>query len=302
MRKCTSMFDWDDARYFLAIHRTGTLSAAARDLGVNQSTVGRRLEALEEQLGARLFVRTRDGYSTSPAGEQLLARAESMEEEALAIARLLVGQQERLTGDVRVTSSDAFGPRVVAPILLEFHALHPGIVLEFDTDNRLLSLTRREADIAVRFSRPPDRHLVARKVADFANAPYCSKGYIARRGRPKAPYESQDFVGELKEHLPAARWIEQHAAKGKGRIVFKSSSTFAQHAATLAGLGIAMLPCYLADPEPDLVRIGPPEPAMGRAVWLVVHEDLQRTPRIRACVDFLAQRLGAQSAWFSGKS
>jgi DNA-binding transcriptional LysR family regulator len=296
------MFDWDDARYFLAIHRTGTLSAAARRLGVNQSTVGRRLETLEEELGARLFVRTRDGYSASPAGEQLLPRAERMEEEAHAIARELVGHQERLTGSVRVTSSDAFGPRVVAPILLEFHAVHPAIDLEFDADNRLLSLTRREADIAVRFSRPPDRHLVARKAADFANAPYCSTSYVARRGRPRPPYEGHEFVSELNEQLPSTRWITQHASKGGGRVVFKSSSTFAQLNATQAGLGIAMLPCYIADPEPDLVRVGPFEPAMGTAVWLVVHKDLQRTPRIRACVDFLAQRLAARSAWFAGRS
>ncbi len=236
------MFDWDDARYFLAIHRTGTLSAAARRLGVNQSTVGRRLEVLEEQLGARLFLRTRDGYSTSPAGEQLLPRAERMEEEAIAIARELVGHQERLTGSVRVTSSDAFGPRVVAPILAQFHELHPGIDLEFDADNRLLSLTKREADVAVRFTRPPDRHLVARKAAPFAHAVYCSESYIAKRGRPRPPFEGHDLVGELWEHLPQAKWDAQRVAAG-ARVVFKTSSAFAQVAASRTS-------CAWARPSP----------------------------------------------------
>ena len=293
------MFDWDDARYFLAIHRTGTLSSAARRLAVNQSTVGRRLETLEEELGARLFLRTRDGYSISPAGEQLLPRAERMEEEANAIARELVGHQERLTGSVRITTGDAFGPRVLAPILAEFHALHPGIDLELDADNRTLSLTKREADMAVRFSRPPDRHLVSRKVADFANAPYCSASYIARRGRPKPPFEGHDFIGDLMEHVSIARWIAQHAAKG-GRIVVKSGSTHVQFVMAVAGIGIALLPCYIADAEPQLVRVGPTVPLVESAVWLVMHKDLQHAPRIRACADFIGERLAAQSAWLSG--
>jgi DNA-binding transcriptional LysR family regulator len=269
---------------------------------VNQSTVGRRLEALEERLGVRLFLRAREGYSASPAGERLLPRAERMEEEAHAIARELVGQQGQLTGRVRVTSTDAFGPRVVAPILIDFRARHPGIDIEFDADNRLLSLTRREADVAVRFSRPPDRHLVSRKAVDFASAPYCSASYAARRGRPRAPYARHDFVSDLEERFAAAKWIAEHAARGGGRVTFKSSSTFALLQATQAGLGIAMLSCYIADPEPDLVRVGPPEPAMGTALWLVVHRDLHRAPHIRACVDFLAQRLSLQSALLAGRS
>lgn len=297
MRECI-VFEWDDARYFLAIHRAGTLSAASRKLAVNQSTVGRRLEALEAQLGARLFLRTRDGYAISPAGELLLPRAERMEEEADAIARELVGQQAQLVGTVRITTADAFGPRVVAPMLAEFHALHPGIVLELDADNRMFSLTKREADMALRFSRPSDRHLVASKLTEFGNAPYCSPAYVGKRGRPRPPYEGHDFIGDLYEQVPEARSILQHATKG--RIVFKSGSTHVQYVMALAGLGIAMLPCYLGDRDPGLVRLGPAEPAVQSSVWLVMHRDLQHAPRMRACADFLTERMRAHRAWLAG--
>src|SRR4051812_15313647 len=120
------MFEWDDARYFLAIRRAGSLSAAGRELDVNQSTVGRRLESLEQTLGARLFVRTPDGYLLAPAGERLLPRAERMEEEAQAAEREASGQEASLTGVVRITGPDAFGARVIAPLLVEFHRRMPG--------------------------------------------------------------------------------------------------------------------------------------------------------------------------------
>src|SRR5258708_1768577 len=130
------MFEWDDARHFLAVHRTGSLSAAARDLGVNQSTVGRRLVSLEERLRAKLFFRTRDGFRIAPAGEKLLTHAERMEDEAIAIAREIAGQETKLTGSVRLTAPDMFGARIVAPLLAAFHARYPEIDLELDTDNR----------------------------------------------------------------------------------------------------------------------------------------------------------------------
>ena len=127
------MFEWDDARHFLAMHRKGSLSAAAKQLGVNQSTVGRRLLTLEERLGAKLFFRTRDGYRIAPAGERLFPHAERMEDEATAIAREISGQVTTLTGTVCVTAGDLFGARVVAPLLVEFHGRYPDIDLELDT-------------------------------------------------------------------------------------------------------------------------------------------------------------------------
>ena len=293
------MFDWDDARYFLALHRAGTLSAAASRLKVNPSTVGRRLEALEERLGVRVFLRTRDGYSISPAGEQLLPRAERIEEEIEAIGRELVVHQERLTGVVRITTSDALGPRVVAPILAEVLALHPGVDLEIDADNRVLSLTKREADLAVRFGRPRERFLVARRLADFSSAPYCAEAYVARRGPPREPFEGHEFIIDAAEFVVEHRWVAQRAARG-GRIVVSTGSTHVQLSMTLAGVGIGMLPCYIGDREPGLVRLAPPEPSTLRPIWLVMHKDLQQAPRIRACADFLVERFAAHNDWLSG--
>jgi DNA-binding transcriptional LysR family regulator len=293
------VFAWDDARFFLAIHRSRTLSAAARTLGVNQSTVGRRLDALEEELGVRVFLRTRDGYVIAPAGEQLLPRAERMEDEATAIARELAGRQEKLTGLVRVTTGDAFGPHVVVPILTRFHALHPDIRLEIDADNRLVSLTKREADISVRFAKPKDRGLAVRRLADFAYAPYCATSYAAARGRPTPPFEGHDFVGDPIETRPEARWVAQHSAKG--RIVMRSASATVCRAGAVAGLGITLLPCYLGDEEPSLVRLAPPDPGVKYGIWLVVHEDLQHAARIRACADFLAEAIHTDAPRFAGQ-
>jgi DNA-binding transcriptional LysR family regulator len=286
------MFNWDDARYFLAIHRAGTLSAAGRQLRVNQSTVGRRLELLEAELSVRLFLRTRDGYTLAPAGEQLLPRAERMEDEAHAIGRELVGQQAPLSGTVRVTSTDAFGPRVVAPILAEFHAAYPAVRIELDPDNRLMDLARREADLSVRFARPAERHLVARKLVDFANAAYCAPSYIARRGRPTPPFDGHDFVVDTHEGLPEGRWALARAARG--RVVARTPSTHVQATLAAAGMGIALLPCYFGDEDPGLVRLAPPDTSVQRTVWLVMHKDLQHATRIRACADFLADRIRAQ--------
>ncbi len=295
------MLDWDDARYFLALHRAGSLSAAATRLKVNPSTVGRRLESLEERLGVRVFLRTRDGYSISPAGEQLLPRAERIEEEFEAIGRELVVHQPRLTGLLRITTSDALGPRVVAPILAEFRALHPGVDIELDADNRVLSLTKREADLAVRFVRPRERYLVARRLADYAAAAYCAESYVARRGLPRPPFEGHDFICDNADCVSEARWVVERAARG-GRIVVKTGSTHVQIAMALGGAGIAMLPCYVGDREPGLVRLAPPEPSTQRPIWLVMHKDLQQAPRVRACADFLVQRFASHDEWLSGRS
>jgi DNA-binding transcriptional LysR family regulator len=294
--------EWDDARYVLAIHRAGSLSLAGRALGVNQSTVGRRLEALEAALGVRLFFRTREGYLFTPEGERLLPHAERMEEETQAILREISGQEARLSGVVRVTAPDAMGARLVTPILGRFHARYPGIQLELVADNRSLSLTKREADVAIRVDRPSDPQLVGRRICDLANAPYASKAYVAARGSPRAAgFEGHDLLAyqDPLAYTARARWIADRAAKG--RCVFRSSSTPALIAASVAGMGIVLLACYLGDAEPELVRVGTKDDVMMRSIWLVLHRDLQRATRVRACADFLVEGLLEHAAIFAGK-
>jgi DNA-binding transcriptional LysR family regulator len=296
------MFEWDDARHFLAIHRKGSLSAAARQLGVNQSTVGRRLLVLEERLGTKLFIRTRDGYRIGPAGERLLPHAERMEDEATAIAREITGQVTSLTGTVRVTSADLFGPRIVAPLLVRFHERYPDIELELDADYRRRSLSKREADMAVRVGGVPEGGLAVRKVGLLACTAYASRAYVERRGRPRdGAWDGHDFIAfsDPMTGLEESRWIEGRAARG--RVVFRTFNTLAQVALAVAGLGVAILPCYAADEEPELVRLVPPSKAVVYPIWLAVHQDMRNAARIRACSDFLAEGLRAQSARLRGE-
>ncbi len=296
------MFEWDDARHFLAVHRKGSLSAAAKQLGVNQSTVGRRLLTLEERLGAKLFFRTRDGYRIAPAGERLLPHAERMEDEATAIAREIAGQETTLTGNVCVTAGDLVGPLVIAPLLVRFHAKYPDIDLELDTDNSLRSLSKREADIAVRIGNVAEHGVAARKVCEFGSAAYASKSYLASRGRPRGDdWSGHDFIGFSEtRHIMEARWIEEHAVKG--RVVFRGKGTLPQLVMARAGVGIAALPCYAADAEPDLVRLTPLSQVMRASMWLVVHEDMRHAARIRACVEFLAEGLRKESKRLVGRA
>ncbi|MGD0528674.1 MAG: LysR family transcriptional regulator [Polyangiaceae bacterium] len=294
------MFEWDDARHFLAVHRKGSLSAAAKQLGVNQSTVGRRLATLEEHLGAKLFFRTRDGYRIAPAGERLLPHAERMEDEATSISREIAGEETALTGTVCVTAGDLFGPVIIAPLLVDLHARYPDIDLELDTDNRLRSLTKREADIAVRIGNVAESGVAARKVCEFGSAVYASKGYLAAHGRPRdGDWSGHHFIGfsETRE-IMEARWIEEHAAKG--RVVFRGKGSLPQLVMAKAGLGIAALPCYAGDAEADLVRLIPVSQIMKASVWLVVHEDMRHAGRIRACIELLADGLRAQSRLIRG--
>ena len=291
------MFEWDDARHFLAVHRTGSLSAAARDLGVNQSTVGRRLVSLEERLSAKLFFRTRDGFRIAPAGEKLLTHAERMEDEAIAIAREIAGQETKLTGSVRLTAPDMFGARIVAPLLAAFHARYPEIDLELDTDNRLRNLSKREADMAVRIGETREGGVVVRRLTEFGSALYASRDYLERRGTPRGgDFAGHDFVGFAEPLMRSgeALWLSENAAAG--RTVLRSQATAVQLQATLEGVGIAALPYYIADVEPSLVRIVPPAYVMRQEVCLAVHEDLRHTARIRVCADFLAEGIRAQ-AW-----
>jgi DNA-binding transcriptional LysR family regulator len=296
------MFEWDDARHFLAIHRKASLSAAARQLGVNQSTVGRRLAALEEQLGTKLFIRTRDGYRIAPAGERLLPHAERMEDEATAIAREITGQVGSLTGTVRVTSADLFGARVIAPLLVRFHERYPDIDLELDADNRLRSLSKREADMAVRIGEALESGLAVRKLGELANTGYASKSYLARRGRPReGDWAGHDFIGfsDPLIRLAESQWIEERAATG--RIVLRTENTHAQLTSAVAGIGIAMLPCYAGDLEPELVRLVAPPRSVNNPIRLVVHQDMRHAARIRACSDFLAEGIRAEARRLLGQ-
>jgi molybdate transport repressor ModE-like protein len=296
--------DWNDLRLVLAVARAGTLSGAARALGVNHSTAFRRLNTLEERLGARLFERLPGGaYATTPAGERVAGAAERVETETAALDREIAGRDHRLTGRVRLTMSETFAFRLLAPVMARFRALYPGVVVELVIDSRLLSLSRREADVALRAARPREGDLFGRKLCDVAWTVYGAPALLGAGAPLPGPAALARFPmiawGEDAVGINAADWLA--ATVPAGAVVYRASSLVHQLVAAREGIGLAALPCYLGDPEPGLVRALPePVPALSRELWVVTHEDLRRTARVRACLDVIGEGIAARRPLLEG--
>ncbi len=292
------MLDWDDLRTFLAITRSHTLSGAARALGVRQSTMGRRLEALEARAGVRLLSKTPTGYVLTPAGEAALAHVERMEQEALAVELAVAGHDQRLEGVVRLTTMSALAVSLLPPVLAAFRERYPGITVEVITETRLLSLSRREADLSLWPAPPEGNELVARKVAEIPYHLYASAAYLARAGQPDleagAPGHSVILRPEADRHYPDMLWITRLTSNAA--VALRTGNTDLQLAAAEAGIGIAALPDTLAL-DHALVRVPVEGPVPRRELWLAVHHDTRRTPRISALMEALANGLGAGSQW-----
>jgi len=282
-----------DLRTLLAIAREGTLAGAARRLRVNHSTVFRRLAAIEARLGTRLFERQGGSYATTAAGEDLLRTAERVEAEVEALERRLSGQDLRLTGNLRLTAPDDIAEALLMPLLAEFRQAYPDITVELAVDNRMLNLTRREADIALRPTRRPPENLAGRRVAALASAVYGAAQTAVD------PTERWIAWEEGAGPPLAARWIAERV--DRSAVGYRSNSMLNQASAARAGLGLAVLPCFLGDSDPTLRRVEGPLPELATELWLLTHPDLQRTARIRVLLDLLYDRLGRQRDLFEGK-
>jgi len=293
------MENWNDLKLVLAIARAGTLGGGATTLSVNHSTAFRRLNALEEKLGVRLFERLPGGvYQATAEGEQVAATAERVETEADALSREVGGRDQRLTGALRVTSSETLAYSLLTMELARFRAVHPGIVVELVVDNRILSLGRREADIALRVTRPKEPDLFGRKLADIGWTVYGASSLVGHDSVDPAAF---DFIGWGAEvvGIAAADWIDERIAPQ--RIVYRASSLINQFVAAKAGIGLVLLPCYLGDIEPGLRRvIAQPIPELTRELWIVTHGDLRKTARIRAFFDIVGDGLVAKSSLLRG--
>jgi DNA-binding transcriptional LysR family regulator len=294
---------WDDLRFFLAVARAPSLTAAAKALRVNKSTASRRLAALEKEIGARL-VEVR-GHRTSLTGEgqRLLEHALGLERRIQEIERDLTARDARLEGKVTLATTDALAREVLVPLLASFIEALPGVRIDVVTGNRALDLQQGLADVALRHGpRPADGDLVARRICSLAGALYASRAYLRGRGRPErhADLAAHRIVGihaELAD-LPAAKLVD--ALVPQESVALRYGDLGAQVAAVEAGLGIAALPCFVGDQRPLLVRLFPPEEALAQTLWLVWHRDLSRTSRVRALVDHLAQGLTRSRALFEG--
>ncbi len=281
--------EWDDLKYFLAVARTGNLVAAARQLRSSASTVARRIAGLEGAIDARLFDRRQSGYTLTETGEAIRLKAEEVEERVLALQREALGRDAQITGKVRVTASDDIATYVIAPHLPRFCRAYPQIALDIVAQMEQANLARREADIAIRGQRPAEGDFLTRQIGHWAFGLYAAKSYArAQRLRSGlADLSGVDIITWTEEyaHLRGGPWFAKHARGA--HVAVASNSRRVHHEACKAGMGVAILPCAVADKERDLVCLLSPDRVLSLQLWLVVHRDLARTARVRAVMDFL---------------
>jgi len=291
---------WEDLQYILAVADNGSLANAARALKVNHTTVLRRINAFEEAHGLRLFERLPTGYTLTAGGEELLAAARAMRDVVTTLERKLAGQDLRIEGSLRLTTTDTLVASVLPEILSRFHAAHPGVRVEVSSTNLLANLTRRDADVALRPANNPPETLIGRRISEIAV--YAAPDVIARHGRS--------------ENLKAYRWLApddtlsgssvalwMKSALPGADIVLRADSLVTLRQAAIAGVGVTALPCYLGDNTPGLVRLLPePFTPMATSLWILTHEDLRRTARVNAFVEFISRALSDLSPLFEGRA
>jgi DNA-binding transcriptional LysR family regulator len=286
--------DWDDLKYFLAVARSGSTLGGGRILRVSQTTVARRLSALEEALGLVLFERRQAGYALTPAGEALVARAEAVEAAAAGFADAAGAQSRDASGTVCLTTVELYAVTILPPMLKDLHDLHPALRIELDTADSPRDLGAGEADVALRAGHvPADSSLVGRRIAADPWTLYCSRDYAATHARPRkaADLRQHAIVGGGGDKVwPLYRaWLRRHRLEEA--VTLHHSTASGLLAAVRAGAGLAVLPSFVADRDPGLVRCLPPIAGDDSQLWLLTHERLRHTPRVRAVMDFLGERL-----------
>lgn len=287
--------NWDLARAFLAVMRTGSLSGAARELGLTQPTIGRQIEELEAQLGVPLFTRSRHGVKPTQAALDLMPHVETMASAMAALKRAASGEAQAEHGTVRLTASELMGGAVLPPMLARFHEARPGIAIELVLSNRVEDLLRHEADIAVRMVRPKQAALVARQIGRVPISLYAHRSYAARYGLPTSMEELALHTVIGFDTNPWASDFAAHQGFRVGRDFFslRTDSDLAQLALLRAGYGIAGCQDALARAEPDLVPVMPGQFQLQLDLWLVMHEDLRQSRRVRLLFEHLAGELTA---------
>jgi DNA-binding transcriptional LysR family regulator len=280
--------EWGDLKVFLAIARAGTLAGAARRLGQSQPTMGRRLRALETAVGQTLFQRTAEGMVLTDEGAAVLGHAERIEDEVLTLERALAGSRAELKGTLRLSSSDWFGTWILAPALAEFGRRHPRIEVELLTDARLVSLPRREAELAFRIAPFEDPEVVSRRLMHI---PYALYGPVG--ARPPAPGDGAGTrlvtMDAAFADMPDAKWLRR--ALPNAAVALRSNNREVQARLCAEGAGLAVLPRPLGDRTPGIAAIDLGEPPPGRDTFVGYHRDLRRLARLRALLDFLIERL-----------
>ncbi len=289
--------NWDDLRFFLAVAGAGSLSGAGQQLGVNTTTVLRRVASLEEDLGARLFERERTGYRLTAAGEKLVDALEPVDRRLSALPRDFAATGEGNEGTVCLSASDVLASHIITPGLMGFREAHPGLELELVTDPRIggaggaprIGNPMKDVDVALRAVRPTQGDMLMRKVGDMAYGLYASASYLEARGRPAqmADLAGHDVIGFPHAEMPLGPVWWMSRAEKPARVAFRSSSVAARAEAARLGLGLAALPCIYGDQESDLTRVFGPDLLGALELWLMARNDLAQVAHVRAVMEYL---------------
>jgi DNA-binding transcriptional LysR family regulator len=292
---------WDDFRLVKAIAEARGMPGASDRLGINQSTVFRRLGQIEAALGSTLFERHRAGYALTPMGEEMVALAQRFDIDITAFTRKIAGQEIAPEGELLVTTNDSLLVHLLTPLFAKFHAAYPRMRLEVVLANQALNLSKRDADVAIRATDNPPENLVGRRVAKIAWALYGRASDFPILGRNDPAKLAERRWVSLSDSLltlKAVRYVQQHVPMERN--VYRVNAVLGLAEAVEAGIGIGHLPCFVADARPELIRLAPPEPEFAADLWLLTHRDLRQSARVRALLDFLATEIVKKKSFIEG--
>ena len=292
------MLDWNDLSYFLAVAREGSTLAAGRSLRVSQTTVARRIAALEHALGLPLFEKRQVGLFADPVGEELLAARGRGRKRGYELCDAAAAQSRDFSGTVKLTTEEVYAITLLAPILRELHERYPEILIELDTCQAVRDLGAGEADISLRSVKSDDQPagLVGRQLCIDDWTLYCSRDYASRHGVPRtvAELKNHAFIGGGGGHLWLyyQAWLKELGLEGQ--VAMQHATSGGLLSGVRSGFGIAVLPCLVGDADPDLIRCVPPRAKHARVLWLFTHDRCRHVPRVRAVIDFLYARLAGE--------
>ncbi len=286
--------NWDNLRYVLVVANKGSIAAAARELGVNRSTVLRRINAFQDSLNCRIFERGEAGYILTPEAEKMINAAREVENTLFTMQRQIAGRELRLEGELRVTTTDTFMLAVLGPHLASFRERYPYIVVDLLVTNDILDLNRRDADIAIRPTAQPEPGLVGRRLGDVEFGVYATAEVVA--GMPGGEPFAARWIGfaDSLRPTPIGKWFE--STVNAARIGLRCDSFVALRSAAEAGIGLALLPRVLGDQSASLVRVEVPIEELSTGLWLLTHPDLVRSARVHAFLEHFSAALGEPAA------
>lgn len=299
------MLDWNDLRYLIEVARAGSTSGAARNLGVNQTTVARRIDTLEHALGTELFERRPSGYQLTERGKAAVSAAERLEVEAAAFEAMASRWRRELSGSIRLTLTETTATHLLSGFISQLRKAHPGLQVELVVEDRKLDIVKGEADIAIRVgSNPKQPSLIARRLPDSCWSVYCSRAYARMHGVPKS-------LGDLTHHPlifgegalaknPGMAWLRRHAPGAE--VACRCNTLQNLYALIKDGVGVSIMPCLVGEADKTLLRCISPPAELRSQVWLLYHESLRRMPHVRVFIDALVTEIERRRPQLTGSS